>query len=380
MRLLFMSDHLGYADGITTGATTYFLTVLPELKARGIDVRACFLRERHVVAEYLEDRGVAPIFLNRGKWDPSALLDLLRIIDRERIELVHAAGMKGILLGRAAGRMRKRKVITHLHDTSVPGMVFRGLHQAMAGWTDRCLVISDAVGKLAREKFGIPPDRVTVLYNGIDLEKYRHDPVKARVARDRVREEFNLPRGAPVLTVIGRLSQEKGQAFFLPWLPELLRSHPDVHVLIVGEGPTRQKCESVSRANGTEKSVLFTGHRQDIPDILAASDLLVIPSLMEGLSFCALEAMAAGRPVAAFRVGGVPELVHHDRTGVLAPERDGSALVEQIRRLLDDTALRESVVAEGQTFVERFSIQNHIQGLMDIYDDVLRFPAKGRPC
>lgn len=377
MRLLFLSDHLGYAGGVTTGATTYFLTVLPELKAQGVDVRACFLRERHPVAAHLEDRGIEPIFLNRGKWDPLALVDLLRIIDQGRVDLVHAAGMKGILLGRAAGRMRKRKVIAHLHDTSVPGTLFRGLHQAMAGWTDRCLVISEAVGKLARERFGIPADRVTVLYNGIDMEKFRQGDAEARDARERIRREFSMPQSAPVLAVIGRLSPEKGQAYFLPWLPDLLKTHSDAHVLIVGEGPDRQECEVVVRTNDTAASVRFTGHRSDIPDILAACDVLVIPSLMEGLSFCALEAMAAGRPVAAFRVGGIPELIIHDRTGVLAPERDGSALVEQIRRLLDDAALRTSVIAEGKFFVNRFSTQNHIQGLIAIYEDVLRSPVRG---
>ena len=374
MRLLFLSDHLGYADGVTTGATTYFLTVLPELKAQGIDIRVSFLRDRHPVATDLEDQGVVPVFLNRGKWDPLALFDLLRIIDRDRVDMVHAAGMKGILLGRAAGRIRGCKVITHLHDTSVPKTLFRLLHQAMAGWTDRCLVISEAVGKLARDRFGIPSDRVTVLYNGIDLEKYQNT---APDARERIRAELRVPENAPVLAIIGRLSPEKGQAFFLPWLPELLQTHPDTHVLIVGEGPTKQECETVLSKNGSSESVRFTGQRSDIPDILAASDVLVIPSLMEGLSFCALEAMAAGRPVAAFQVGGIPELIIHDRTGVLAPERDGSALVEQIRRLLDDAALRASVVAEGQAFVNRFSTQNHIQGLMDIYEDVLGTSARG---
>ena len=375
MRLLFLSDHLGYADGVTTGATTYFQTVLPELTAQGIDVRACFLRERHSVAEALENRGVQPVFLNRGKWDPCALFDLLRMIDRDQSDIVHAAGMKGILLGRAAGHIRGRKVITHLHDTSVPGTMFRLLHQAMAGWTDRCLVISEAVGKLARERFGISPDRVTVLYNGIDLEKYRN---VASNARERIRMEFRLPSTAPVLAVIGRLSPEKGQAFFLPWLPELLRTHPDAQVLIVGEGPTKAECEAILSKSGTSASVRFTGQRSDIPDILAAVDVLVIPSLMEGLSFCALEAMAAGRPVAAFRVGGIPELISHDRTGVLAPERDGAALVSQIRRLLDDEGLRSSAVAEARTFVQRFSIQSHVQDLIAVYGQALKSTHRDR--
>ncbi len=374
IRLLFLSDHLGYSAGVTHGATTYFLNVLPSLKAAGVDLRVCFLRNRHQVAEELEEQGIIPVFLDRGKWDPRALSDLVALVKKYDINLIHAAGMKGILLGRAACRICGCKFVMHLHDTSVPGPLFRFLHRGMAGWTERCLAISEAVGKLARERFGISPERVTVLYNGIDLEKYRNaDPD----ARERVRTELRLPSTAPVLAVIGRLSPEKGQAFILPWLPELLRTHPDARVLIVGEGPTKRECEAILSKNGTSAFVRFTGHRSDIPDILAASDILVIPSLMEGLSFCALEAMAASRPVVAFRVGGIPELIAHDRTGVLAPERDGAALVEQIRRLLDDAPLRASVVAEGQAFVNRFSIHNHIQDLIAIYEDVLRSPARG---
>lgn len=375
MRLLFLSDHLAYPGGVTTGATTYFLHVLPVLKNHGIDIRACFLRDRLPVAERLESRGVRPIFLNRAKWDPMALFDLLGLVQAEKIDIVHAAGMKGILLGRAAGHFRGRKVVIHLHDTSVPGPLFRMLHRAMAGWTDRCLVVSEAVGKLARGRFGIRADRVTVLYNGMDPDRFRN---VAPDARERIRKEFGLPENAPVLAVIGRLSREKGQAFFLPSLPELMKTHPEVRLLIVGEGPTRAECEGIAARSGAMHAVRFTGQRSDIPDILAAVDVLVIPSLMEGLSFCALEAMAAGRPVAAFRVGGIPELIVHERTGVLAPERDRPALVAEIRRLLDDRERRSSVVAGAGEFVSRFSIQAHVGKLIAVYEEVLASAGRAR--
>jgi glycosyltransferase involved in cell wall biosynthesis len=375
MRVLFLSDHLGYPDGVTTGATTYFLNVLPSVLAGGVDVHVCFLRDRHPVAEKLEAQGIHPIFLNRSKWDPLALSDLLRLIRKHDVGIVHAAGMKGILLGRAAGRICRRKVIMHLHDTSVPGYFFRSLHRAMADWTDRCLAISNAVGELARREFGVRPERVTVLYNGIDLLMTANASPGARA---KIRAEFDLPDDAPVVGIIGRLSPEKGQAFFLPAMPELLATHPDVRMLIVGEGPDRQVCDQVIAEHKMASAVRFTGHRSDIPDILAAIDVLLIPSLMEGLSFCAIEAMAAGRPVAAFRVGGLPELITHDQTGVLAPEKDASALVQQVRRLLDDRELSDTIVSHARRFVQRFSVEHHVRELTGIYEQVLHSPSSHR--
>lgn len=375
LRVLFLSDHLGYPDGVTTGATTYFLNVLPPLKAAGVDLHVCFLRDRHPTADQLENRDIFPVFLNRGKWDPRALTDLLGLVKTQDIDIVHAAGMKGILLGRAAGRMTQRKVVMHLHDTSVPGPLFGALHRNMASWTHRCLAISNAVAEIAHGRFGLRKDRITVLYNGIDLDKAASPSAGAR---ERIRRELGLADDAQVLGLIGRLSPEKGQAFFLPAFPELLATHPRARLLVVGEGPTRKACEQAIAQRNTATSVILAGHRPDIPDILAAIDVLLVPSLMEGLSFCAIEAMAAGRPVAAFNVGGLPELITHDQTGVLAPARDASALVQQVRRLLDDQELSAAIVSNAREFAQRFSVEQHVRKLIGIYEQVLHSPAPVR--
>lgn len=366
-RLLFLSDHLGYSAGVTHGATTYFLSVLPPLKASGVDLHVCFLRNRHQVAEKLEAQGVTPVFLDRGKWDPRALSDLVVMIKKHDINLIHAAGMKGILLGRAAGRICGRKFIMHLHDTSVPGPTFRCLHRVMAGWTDRCLAISKAVGELARKEFGLRPEQVRVLYNGIDLDKVANPSAGAR---ERIRREFAIPENTPVVGVVGRLSPEKGQEVLLRGWPLLLKTHPQAVLLLAGEGPTRRTCENIAAELGVAHAVRFCGHRGDIPDILAAVDVLAIPSLKEGLSFSAIEAMAAGRPVAAFRVGGLPELISHEQTGLLVSEQDVEGLVDQVRRLLDDQSLAARIVAIARAFSSKFSVTGHVESLLGIYQEV----------
>ncbi len=369
IRLLFLSDHLGYADGVIHGATTYFLNVLPALKAAEINLQACFLRMRHPISEKLEINAIHPHFLGRGKWDPRALSDLVRLIKKHEINLVHAAGMKGILLGRAASRIGRCKFIMHLHDTSVPGALFRLLHRGMVGWTDRCLVISNAVGDVARTEFGLRPEQVTLLYNGIDLDKIS---TPSQDARRHIRREFHLPGNAPVIGITGRLSPEKGHELFLREMPNLLRTHPMVHLLIVGDGPTKTACELLIEKLGIGSVVRLTGHRMDIPDILKAIDVMVAPSLREGLSYSVIEAMAAGRPTAAFNVGGLPELITHETTGLLAPEKDAPALVNAIRRLLDDRTLSESISSNARRFAQKFSITRHTESLTEMYRQVLQ--------
>ncbi|WP_031387036.1 glycosyltransferase family 4 protein [Desulfonatronum thiodismutans] len=368
IRLLFLSDHLGYSKGVTHGATTYFLNVLHLLPTAGIDLRVCFLRNRHTVAEKLEERGIFPMFLDRGKWDPRALSDLVKLIKKHDINMVHAAGMKGILLGRTACRICGCKFIMHLHDTSVPGPLFRFLHRSMAGWTDRCLAISKAVGELARSEFGLHSEQVIVLYNGIDLGKAANPSLQAR---EKIRRKFAIPEDSPVVGVVGRLSPEKGQEVLISEIPRLLTTHPKAILLLVGDGPTRLKCESLAAELGIIHAIRFCGHRTDIPDILAAIDVLAIPSLKEGLSFSAIEAMASGRPVAAFRVGGLPELIDQEQTGLLAPEHDAPGLVDQIRRLLDDEILAARIVVSARAFACKFSVTSHVESLLDIYQAVL---------
>ena len=366
--VLFLSDHLGYAEGLIHGATTYFLNVLPALKQTGIPLTVCFLRDRHPTAERLEADGIKPIFLNRGKWDIRAMGDLIRLIRERRVNVVHAAGMKGILLGRLAARRTGARFLAHLHDTNPLDPVTKNLQQMFAGWTDGCVGISKAVCEYAVNTMGLPRDRVRVLYNALPAERYVALSVGDR--RD-LRRDLNLADTDQVVAIIGRLSPEKGHDPFLRASAEWLRARPAVRLLIVGDGPLRQPLHDLVKSLELDERVIFTGHRDDVPAILGVSDVIVIPSLREGLGYTALEAMAAGCPVAAFNVGGLPELIEDQATGLLAPSGNVPHLLEQLDRLLTDRILARRLTENGQRRANEFSVRAHVRDLTAIYGTLL---------
>lgn len=372
--ILFLSDHLGYADGVIHGATTYFLNVLPALKQTGIPVTVCFLRDRHPVAERLEAAGIEPVFLNRGKWDLRALADLTALIRRNNVTLVHAAGMKGILLGRLAARRTGARFLAHLHDTNPLDPLTRALQRMFADWTDGCIGISKAVCEYAVSMMGVPRERVRLLYSALPLDRYVRLPEPDRTA---LRAEWKMDADERVVAVIGRLSEEKGHAPFLRGLAPWLEAHPGVRVMIIGGGPLEQDLQALTTALQIQGRVVFTGHRDDIPVLLNMVDVLVMPSIREGLGYAALEAMATGCSVAVFAVGGLPEIVQDEETGLVAPPGDMPQLIRQLDRLLNDDVLRTRLRESGLRHVQQFSVEKHVETLETIYRELLDGTFKG---
>jgi glycosyltransferase involved in cell wall biosynthesis len=177
----------------------------------------------------------------------------------------------------------------------------------------------------------VAPERATVIYNGIDPER-----VRPRRSREETRASLGLPGTAPVVACVARLADGKGQDDLVRAVATLHSRHPDLRVLIVGDGPRRTDLEAQVAAAGLSDSVSLLGFRDDIPDLLAAVDALVIASDREGLPNIALEAMAAARPVIATAVSGTPEAVVDGDTGWLVPPRAPDALATAIDDFLRD--------------------------------------------
>lgn len=359
-RILFLSDHLGYGDGVVHGASTYFMHVLPALKRAGVGLTVCFLRERHLVAERLEAEGVRPVFLERGKWDVRALGDVVRLIRENRIEVIHAAGMKGILIGKAAAKWTGAKCVIHLHDTNPLDPVTRMLQRMTAGWADRCIAISKAVGGYAQETMGMKAERVRVIYN----------PLPDSATGERPPGED--PGDVAKLAIVGRLAPEKGHGPFLRAAADWLKARPEVRLMVIGEGPLRAELEALVQSLGLSGQVEFTGQRDDVAALLREARVLVVPSLREGLGYVALEAMAAGCPVAAYAVGGLAEMIEDGKNGLLAPEGNASAMLANLDRILTDQTMARRLAQAGRERVKDFNMDAHVSALLSVYDEARR--------
>jgi glycosyltransferase involved in cell wall biosynthesis len=364
IKVLMMNDHMGYAGGVIHGVTRYFLSVIPHFDPGRVMVTTCFLRGEHPALADFRRKGIEPLFLRRGKWDPRALTDLVRLVRQLKIDVVHLSGLKSCLLGRLAARMTGCRTVIHHHDTwsLKPSVGF--LQRRLARWTDAALAVSDSVRLLMIREYGLPPDRVQTVHYGLDLEEFGQP---APGARERIRREFDIPHDAPTMAIIGRLVPEKGHALLLRSMPAVLERCPGAVLIVVGDGATRGACETIAGDLGIEPAVRFIGYRNDIPDILDAVDVVAMPSFREGFGYSALEAIAAGKPVVASRIEGLPTIVQDGRTGFLVEPGDARELVEALCKLLCDLKLAQRMALDCRRHAQEFSLDRHVGRLEVIY-------------
>ncbi len=372
LRVLLVSDHLGHAGGVVHGATRYFLTVLPRLAQRHIDLHVAFLRDDHPASAQIKRRGITPVFFGRSKFSPLTILDVLKMVRRERIQVIHCAGMKGILTSRIVGRLTRVPVVSHLHDSEPVPSLFRRLMR----WTDRLskwtLAVSRDVVNHAVQTLGVDAERAEVLHNGLDLDEMRRIPEQAGQA---FRERAGLLPEARVIGIIGRLAAVKDHDTLLRAMPTVLEKEPNARLLVIGDGPDRELLKKRVSSLGLDGYVTFTGQIEEVYPALRAIDVVAVPSLREGLPYSLLEAMAMDKPVVASAVGGLAETIRHCENGVLVRPSDAQALAEALTSVLSDPLLLQTVTRGAHETANTYGIERHVDRVLAIYGAL----ASGEP-
>lgn len=362
--IMVLADHFGYADGVRHGVTTYLLHVLPLLASAGVELTVCFLRAPHAAAAELHARGIRPVFLDAGKWDPTVALRIAALARHKGVRLLHATGIKATLAARIAARLTGARTLLHVHDLNDPGGALSALQRLAAQPTDAAVCVSQAVQDLTVTRYHVPPERVRVARNGIPLEALRR---QGAGERGRVRADLDIQPGRPVLGIIGRMHPVKGHRALLAMLPAILRRCPRALLLVIGDGPERAPCEGLARDLGIAQHVRFLGRRCDVSRLLSAIDLVLMPSESEGLGLAAIEALAAARPVIAFAVGGLPEVVVDGLNGRLVQAGDCAAFADAVVETLRDPGRRFSYARGAASSAQSFGVEAHIRRLIECY-------------
>lgn len=233
-------------------------------------------------------------------------------------------------------------------------------HRVLEACIDRYFAVSMALAQRLQERFGVPAHKIQVIPNAIDLTPFPDTVAEPRRGGDE--------SGTVVVLTVARLDPQKDLGSLLAAAAQV----PDATFLIAGEGEERGRLETTARELGLAGRVRFLGFRGDIPALLAACDLFVLPSRFEGLPLAVLEAMAAGRPVVATRIGGMDEAVVDGHTGVLVPPGDPAALASAIRALADDPARARRLGEAGRRRVRReFSADSMAGRVMAAYRELL---------
>ena len=310
----------------------------------------------------------------RSEFDLHAAWRLARLLRRLGPEVVHAHDAHAVALAAAALALAGPGLETRL--VAARRVDFRLASNAFSRWkyrqVDRFICASAAIRSLLGAA-GIPPERTTVVYEGVDIERIRAVP-----GLD-VHKEYWLPHGAPLVGNVAALVPHKGQCYLIEAAAQVVRRVPDARFLIAGEGELEDSLRRRIAALHLEKHVLLAGFRPDIIPLHKGFDLFVMSSTTEGLGTSALDAMACGKAVVATRAGGLAEVVVDGETGLLVPVRDAAALAEAIVRLLQDAALRQRCGAAGLARALRtFDVGRMVRETLDVYESVAAAPLARR--
>ena len=330
----------------------------------GFRCEAAVLAEEGAVGRSLRASGVVCHRLGkRPGLDWRVVWRLAGLVRRRAIDLLHAHNEGAGLYAGLAGRLVRRPVVTTRHGLSFGGSRYnRWLRRAAGLLSSRTVCVGRSVLELAREQDRLPPSRLRLIYNGVDTARFRPDPQ----ARRRVRRELGLG-DEPVLISVGRLAPEKDQGLLLLAAAVL----EGVTLLVVGEGPLRPRLERLAAELGVGERVRFLGERDDVEHLLAAAEVFVLSSRSEGVPKAVLEAMAAGLPVVATAVGGVPEVVVPGGTGLLVPGGRGEELVRAVAELLAHPARARAMGRAGRRRVEeRFSLEAMLAAYAALYREL----------
>jgi glycosyltransferase involved in cell wall biosynthesis len=229
---------------------------------------------------------------------------------------------------------------------------------------DKFTAVSDAIRNYIIRKARIDSQKIVTIHNGIGLSETKVSPIE--------RKEFGLSPGVAIVGVVGRLAKEKGYPYLLNAARVVIKKYPEVHFLIVGDGPQREELVKLASNLGLNDHITFTGYRRDVLSVLALFDIFALATLWEGLPVVILEAMVMAKPVVTTDVMGNPEVVINGVTGFLVPPRDPEILAERILELLKDENLRKRMGGAGRKRIEEeFTIKRTISETERLYEELL---------
>jgi glycosyltransferase involved in cell wall biosynthesis len=230
------------------------------------------------------------------------------------------------------------------------------------------VAVSDQVREAILEIIGPAQDKIVVMCNSVDVRRY----VKP-VDKVALRSQLGLGADARLIAVVATFKEQKGHRYLIEAMASVVEQHPEAHALLIGDGALRASSEAQVAASDLCDHVHFLRTRHDVPELLAASDLFVLPSLWEGLSMALLEAMATGLPVVATEVSGTVQAMIPDETGILVPPGDAGRLAQAIEQILDNPQLAQAMGAAARRRVEeQFSAQKQADDHVALYRRLLR--------
>ncbi|MFH0814034.1 MAG: glycosyltransferase family 4 protein [Pseudomonadota bacterium] len=308
-------------------------------------------------------------FRMRGEVDLGAAFSIARKIREENYDLIHIHTAHALSLVMGAFFFLKNKPVRVL-SRRVQFSIFRHNFLGMNRYkyekgVDHIIAISHKVKEML-VKDGIPPGMVSIVHSGVDVDRYRG------LNGDYIRRGFSLPSHVPILGNVGYLEENKGQAYLIRAMAEVVKEYPEIRLFILGEGRLESELKALVKELRLERNIIFPGYRKDVGAFLKIFNLMVVSSVEEGLNSSILDALALEIPVVATDAGGISEIIFSEETGILVPRASHEALASGIIRMLSNPEEAKIMARKGcQKVREQFSDRVMVKKNLAIYQRLL---------
>ena len=368
IRILFLIDFVSS----TGGAERFAVGLASHLPADRFDVWVCSTRESDPRAErQLAQAGVHHVNLGRRtKWDFYRLAGVATLLRRQRFDILHThkfgSNVWGSLIGSAC---RVPVIVAHEHSWAYEGEPLRAWldGRVIARLATRVIAVSRADARRMVSVEGIPERKIVTISNG-------YVPANGSPAGDGLRSELGLTPRTPLIAVAALLRPEKRLDLLLDAHARVLRTIPDAHLAIAGDGECRPQLERQATELGLNGRVHFLGRRSDVDNILQTADVAALTSDREGSPLLMFECMASATPLVATDVGGIPDVVEHGATGLVVPRRDPDSLAAALISLLANPSLCAEIGAAARRKLDGYTIDATAAKFAELYETLVDRP------
>lgn len=354
------------------GVETLLLMILRNMDKQKLFPIVCSLTNKGEIGKEIEDLGIEVVCLNKLKhrFDWTIVRDIFQLIKQKNIKIVFSYQYHANLYGRLGATIAQVPcTVASVHNVyTIDKKIHRRvINKYLAKFTDKIVAVSKAVKEDILRYDSISDNKVEIIYNGVEMNKFLD------MNGNSIRSEFGISLDTRVIGTVGRLTPQKGQRHLLEAMSKIKEKFPRIVLLMVGDGPMKDELKNYARILGLNDTVIFTGPRRDIPSLLAAMDIFVLPSLWEGLSISLIEAMAAGKPVITTDIPPIREVINSEKAGILVPPHKSKAIADAIELLLRNKNLAESLgIAAWERAFSTFNIETTIHQYTNIFEDILR--------
>lgn len=299
-----------------------------------------------------------------------------KIINDSKINIVHSMGSRADFFARIASRKIPSVRVINTIAMLVEGYDVNLLRKTIYKFADRYsskfvshyITVSKALKQKLIQERKIPEEKISVIYNGVELDRYN----PGRFKSNKLRESIGIEDDCIIVGAIGRLVYQKGFQYLIEAAKKLHQKNYKIRFVIVGQGPENYKLRQMAESSGISKICTFTGQRFDIPQLLSDFDVFALPSVLEGLPRVVIEAMAMEKPIVASDIDGVREELIPDRTGLIVPPRDSEALSDAIAYLINNKDRASQLGREARKSATiRFDLKRTVSSVESLYEKVM---------